>query len=41
VQARSGEAGLSRFLADPTSAVQAGDIELLLPHQRGRVVNWH
>ncbi|WP_374581953.1 two-component regulator propeller domain-containing protein [Pseudoduganella sp.] len=41
VQARSGEAGLSRFLADPTSAVAAGDVELLVPPQRGRVVNWH
>ena len=41
VQARSGEAGLSRFLADPTSAVEAGDVELLVPQQRGRVVNWH
>jgi len=41
VQARSGEGGLSRFLADPTSAVEAGDVELLVPEQRGRVVNWH
>jgi diguanylate cyclase (GGDEF)-like protein len=41
VQARSGEAGLSRFLADPTSAVEAGDVTLLVPQQRGRVVNWH
>ena len=41
VQARSGEAGLSRFLADPGSAVDAGDVELLVPEQRGRVVNWH
>lgn len=41
VQARSGEAGLSRFLADPTSAVEAGDVSLLVPQQRGRVVNWH
>jgi diguanylate cyclase (GGDEF)-like protein len=41
VQARSGEAGLSRFLADPTSAVEAGDVSLLVPEQRGRVVNWH
>ena len=41
VQARSGEAGLSRFLADPTAAVEAGDVELLVPQERGRVVNWH
>ncbi|XLZ70314.1 two-component regulator propeller domain-containing protein [Massilia sp. SR12] len=41
VQARSGEAGLSRFLADPAGAVAAGDVSLLVPQERGRVVNWH